>query len=68
MENKIKKLAVTEILKIYKGNSSKRNLIIQALGEVGGKDAIEALVAIHKGNSSKRDLIIHSLGEAGKNS
>ena len=68
MSNEVKKLAVDEIMDIYKNHSKKIDIVIDALGQVGGKDAIEAILSIYKVNAHKRDMIIHALGKAGKNS
>ena len=68
MRNEAKKLAVDEIMNIYKNRPKKIELIVDALGQVGGKDAIEAILSIFKENPHKRDMIIHALGKAGKNS
>jgi hypothetical protein len=68
MENEVKKLAVDEIMNIYKNHSNKRDLVIDALGQVGGEYAIKAILSIYKNHSNKSDLIIQALGEAGKNS
>jgi HEAT repeat protein len=68
MENKVKLIAVDEIMSIYKSHSNKRDIVIEALGEVGGEYAIKAILSIYKSHSNKRDLIIRALGHAGKNS
>jgi len=65
---KAKELAVQEVLKLYKRNPTKKDIVLEALGKIGGIKAIEAIMMISKKYPSKKELVIKSLGEAGKNS
>ena len=64
MENEVKKLAVRELMDIYKRDTSKGNEILTALGQVGGKKAIRAITSIYKKDLALSSEAISALGQA----
>lgn len=64
----MKKLAVEIIMKIYNENSHMLKETIEALGQVGGEDAINEIAYIYSKNTHMLKETIKALGEAGKNS
>ena len=59
--NNIKDFAIDEILKIYKNHSSDREIVVDALGEIGGKRAIEEILKIYKNHSNFRKTVLKLL-------
>jgi len=64
----MKKQAVEAIIKMYEENSHMLKETIEALGQVGGKDAINQIEYIYSKNTHMLKETIKALGEAGKNS
>ena len=64
MENEVKKIAVRELMDIYKRDTSFGKEVITALGKVGGKRAIKAILTIYNKDLSTSSEVINALGNA----
>ncbi len=64
----MKKQAVDAIIKLYEKNPHMVKETIEALGQVGGQDAINQIEYIYSCNTHMLKETIKALGEAGKNS
>ena len=64
----MKKQAIVAIIKLYEEHSHMLSETIEALGQVGGEDAINQIENIYSHNSHMLSETIKALGEAGKNS